>query len=103
MERPSHGNRMEVSAYWTPAHVDVTDEPVRYAGPKGTWIDEFRRLRPFVASDPLERMARRRAQTHAIVEANEILAPPPVAHVRDDAPPSLYAGLKRRLTIRPTV
>ncbi len=79
MERPSHGNRMEVSAYWTPDHVDVTDAPVRYAGPKGAWIDEFRRLRPFASSDVADRMARRRLHTHAVVDANEILAPPPVA------------------------
>ncbi|HEX3550801.1 MAG TPA: hypothetical protein VHT53_10520 [Candidatus Elarobacter sp.] len=78
MQRPSHGNPMEVSAYWTPQHVDVTDAPVRYAGPKATWLEEFRRLRPRPASDVSDRMARRRAHTHAIVDANEILAPPPV-------------------------
>ena len=72
MERPSHGNPVEVSAHWTPQHLDVTDVPLRYAAPKATWIDGFDRLRPLVNSDAGDRMARRRVQTRAIVDPAEI-------------------------------
>jgi hypothetical protein len=78
MDRPSHGNPMEVSAYWTPQHLDVTDTPLRYAAPKATWIDGFQRLRPAVRSDAIDRMARRRAQTHAVVDPAEITPLPPL-------------------------
>jgi hypothetical protein len=78
---------MEVSAYWTPQHLDVTDAPVRYAGPKATWIDEFERLRPFVRTDADDRMARRRVQTRAVVDSAEIMPLPPVA-----APAPPHAG-----------
>lgn len=81
MERPSHGNPMEVSASWTPQHLDVTDAPVRYAGPKATWIEEFQRLRPLVRTDADDRMARRRVQTRAVVDSAEIMPLPPVAPV----------------------
>ncbi len=79
MERPSLGNPMEVSAYWTPQHLDVTDAPVRYAGPKATWIEEFQRLRRFVRSDADDRMARRRVQSRAVVDSAEIIPLPPLA------------------------
>ena len=78
MQRPSHWVHIEVSAYWTPEHLDVTDAPLRYAPPKATWIDGFERLRPLVRIDAGDRMARRRVQTHAVVDPAEILAPPPV-------------------------
>jgi hypothetical protein len=82
MERPSHGNPIEVSAYWTPQHVDMTDEPMRYAPPKATWIDGFQRLRPFVRSDAGDRMARRRIQTRAVVDPAEITVLPPIDRIR---------------------
>jgi hypothetical protein len=78
MERPSHGNPVEVSARWTPQHLDVTDAPLRYAPPKADWIEEFDRLRPFVRSDAVDRMARRRIQTRAIVDPAEITVLPPI-------------------------
>jgi len=81
MDRPSHGNPLEVSAYWTPQHLDVTDAPLRYAPPKATWIDGFQRLRPLVKSDAGDRMARRRIQTRAVVDPAEIMPIPPVVRV----------------------
>lgn len=84
MERPSHGNPVEVSARWTPQHLDVTDAPLRYAPPKADWTTEFNRLRPFVCSDALERMARRRAQTRAVVDPAEITVLPPLVRVAAD-------------------
>jgi hypothetical protein len=81
MERPSHGNPVEVSARWTPQHLDVTDAPLRYAPPKADWTEEFDRLRPFVRSDVVDRMARRRAQTRAIVDPAEITVLPPLARI----------------------
>jgi hypothetical protein len=79
MERPSHGNPLEVSARWTPQHLDVTDAPLTYAAPKAAWIDGFQRLRPLVRTDAHDRMARRRAQTHAVVDPAEITVLPPLA------------------------
>ena len=81
MSRPSHGNPLEVSAYWTPQHLDVTDAPLTYAPPKAAWIDGFDRLRPVMRSDVDDRMARRRAQTHAIVDPAEITVLPPLVRV----------------------
>ena len=78
MERPSHGNPVEVSAHWTPQHLDVTDAPLRYAPPKADWTEEFDRLRPFVRSDAADRMARRRLQTRAVVDPAEITVLPPL-------------------------
>jgi hypothetical protein len=78
MERPSHGNPLEVSAYWTPQHLDVTDAPLAYAAPKAAWIDGFDRLRPVMRTDVDDRMARRRMQTHAIVDPAEITVLPPL-------------------------
>ena len=78
MERPSHGNPIEVSAYWTPLHLDVTDAPLHYAAPKADWTDGFERLRPLVKSDAGDRMARRRVQTRAIVDPAEITVLPPI-------------------------
>src|SRR5947209_13816864 len=79
MDRPSHGNPLEVSAYWTPQHLDVTDVPLRYAPPKAAWLDGFDRLRPFVKTDVVDRMARRRAQTRAVIDPAEIIPLPPLA------------------------
>jgi hypothetical protein len=78
MDRPSHGNPVEVSAYWTPQHLDVTDAPLRYASPKGDWTAGFQRLRPLVTTDAADRMARRRAQTRAVVDPAEIIVLPPI-------------------------
>ncbi len=72
MDRPSHGNPLEVSARWTPQHLDVTDAPLRYAAPKAPWIDGFQKLRPLVVTDAGDRMARRREHTRAIVDPAEI-------------------------------
>ena len=82
MERPIHGNPHEVSARWTPQHLDVTDARLRYAAPKAAWIDEFTRLRRRVVTDADDRMARRREHTRAIVDPAEITVLPPL-----DAPP----------------
>ena len=89
MERPSHGNPLEVSARWTPQHLDVTDAPLLYAAPKAPWIDGFQKLRTRVVTDAGDRMARRREHTRAVVDPAEItvlppLPPPPVRH---DEPP----------------
>jgi hypothetical protein len=81
MERPSHGNPLEVSARWTPQHLDVTDAPLTYAAPKAAWIDGFDRLRPVMRTDADDRMARRRAQTHAVVDPAEITVLPPLVRV----------------------
>jgi hypothetical protein len=78
MDRPSHGNPLEVSARWTPQHVDVTDAPLRYAAPKAPWIDGFQKLRPLVVTDAGDRMARRREHTRAIVDPAEITVLPPL-------------------------
>ena len=78
MERPSHGNPLEVSARWTPQHLDVTDAPLPYAKPKAAWIDGFERLRPLVVTDAGDRMARRREHTRAIVDPAEITVLPPL-------------------------
>jgi hypothetical protein len=78
MERPSHGNPLEVSARWTPQHLDVTDAPLLYAAPKAPWIDGFARLRRLVVTDANDRMARRREHTRAIVDPAEITVLPPL-------------------------
>jgi hypothetical protein len=81
MSRPSHGNPLVVSAYWTPQHLDVTDAPLAYAAPKAAWIDGFDRLRPVMRTDVDDRMARRRVQSHAIVDPAEITVLPPLVRV----------------------
>ena len=78
MDRPSHGNPLEVSARWTPQHLDVTDAPLLYAAPKAPWIDGFQKLRPLVVTDAGDRMARRREHTRAIVDPAEITVLPPL-------------------------
>ena len=78
MERPSQGNPLEVSARWTPQHLDVTDAPLRYAAPKAPWIDGFEKLRPRVVTDAGDRMARRREHTRAVVDPAEITVLPPL-------------------------
>ncbi|MBV8298164.1 MAG: hypothetical protein JO083_01195 [Candidatus Eremiobacteraeota bacterium] len=104
MERPSHGNPVEVSAHWTPQHLDVTDAPLRYAPPKADWTEEFDRLRPFVRSDAADRMARRRAQTRAIVDPAEITVLPPLvraaASAQPDRTPPAWLGGMRSITSR---
>jgi hypothetical protein len=79
MERPSHGNQLEVSARWTPQHLDVTDAPLRYAAPKAAWIDGFEKLRPRVVTDAGDRMARRRVHSRAVVDPAEITVLPPLS------------------------
>ncbi len=88
MEGPSHGNPLEVSARWTPQHLDVTDAPLRYAAPKAPWIDDFQKLRPRVVTDAGDRMARRREHTRAIVDPAEIAVLPPL-------PAAALAGRRR--------
>ena len=103
MERPSHGNPVEVSAHWTPQHLDVTDAPLRYAPPKADWTTEFDRLRPFVRSDASDRMARRRLQTRAIVDPAEITVLPPLVRatvVTDRARPPAWLDGMRSITSR---
>jgi hypothetical protein len=78
MERPSQGNPLEVSARWTPQHLDVTDTPLTYAAPKAPWIDGFQKLRPRVVTDAGDRMARRREHTRAVVDPAEITVLPPL-------------------------
>ena len=78
MERPSQGNPLEVSARWTPQHLDVTDAPLTYAAPKAPWIDGFQKLRPRVVTDAGDRMARRREHTRAVVDPAEITVLPPL-------------------------
>jgi hypothetical protein len=68
----------EVSRYWTPAHLDVTNIPLAYAPPKATWVDGYRRLRPLLAIDSLDRLARHRMTSHAVVDPTEITVLPPL-------------------------
>lgn len=84
MHRRTTDELIEVSRYWTPDHLDVTNVPMTYARPKAPWIDDFKRLRRRLSSDASERLARRRLHTHAVVDPNEItvlppLPPPPVS------------------------
>jgi hypothetical protein len=78
MERPGHGNPLEVSARWTPQHLDVTNAPLRYAPPKAAWFDRFEKLRPLVVTDAGDRMARRRMHSRAVVDPAEITVLPPL-------------------------
>ncbi len=78
MDRPGHGNQPEVSARWTPQHLDVTDAPLRYAAPKAAWIDGFHTLRSRVMTDAEDRMARRREHSRAVVDPAEITVLPPL-------------------------
>jgi hypothetical protein len=94
MERPSHGNQLEVSARWTPQHLDVTDAPLRYAAPKAPWIDGFQKMRPLVVTDAGDRMARRREHSRAIVDPAEITVLPPLPPIAaQHAPPRVRALL----------
>jgi hypothetical protein len=83
MDRPGHGNQLEVSARWTPQHLDVTDTPLRYAAPKAPWIDGFQKMRPFVMTDAGDRMARRREHSRAVVDPAEITVLPPLSPVAE--------------------
>jgi hypothetical protein len=94
MERPSHGNQLEVSAWWTPQHIDVTDAPLRYAAPKAPWIDGFQKMRPLVVTDAGDRMARRREHSRAIVDPAEISVLPPLPVAAHPAPPRVRALLR---------
>jgi hypothetical protein len=78
MERLEMSEVTAVSRYWTPQHLDVTDAPLAYARPKATWIEGLERLRPLVKIDSDDRMRRRRAQTHAVVDPTEIPVLPPL-------------------------
>jgi hypothetical protein len=95
MDRPSHGNPLEVSARWTPQHLDVTDAPLRYAAPKAPWIDGFEKLRPHVVTDAGDRMARRREHTRAVVDPAEITVLPPLPRpaAAADEPPRVPSVL----------
>ncbi|GAC1401919.1 MAG: hypothetical protein NVSMB64_00880 [Candidatus Velthaea sp.] len=61
-----------ISRYWTPYHIDVTHLPVRYAPPKAPWIDKLAEHQRLSAIDFSDRLARRRANTNAVVEPQEI-------------------------------
>jgi hypothetical protein len=93
MDWPGQQNEnCTVSPYWTPQHVDVTHAPLRYASPKGTWIEEFQRLKGVLASNTADRIARQRMHTHAIVDPCEITALPVInalARERTARPPLL--------------
>jgi hypothetical protein len=69
----------EVSRYWTPGHLDVTNVPLAYARPKATWVEGYRRLRPLSAIDSQDRLARHRMSSHAVVDPTEITVLPPLA------------------------
>jgi len=56
-----------VSKYWTPAHRDVTGEPVAYARPKPTWLEGFQDVRERLQVTSDDRMHRRRLQDRSIV------------------------------------
>lgn len=95
MERPGHGNQLEVSARWTPQHLDVTDAPLRYAAPKAPWIDGFQKMRPLVMTDAGDRMARRREHSRAVVDPAEITVLPPLSPVAErTATPRMRAMLR---------
>jgi hypothetical protein len=99
MERPGYGIQHEVSARWTPQHLDVTDAPLRYAAPKAAWIDGFDKLR--IVADAGDRMARLRMHTRAVVDPAEITVLPPLPRpVVADRPRrvrSLLKGLRAAL------
>lgn len=69
----------EVSRYWTPEHLDVTYVPLAYARPKANWVDGYKRLRPLLAIDSEDRLARHRMSSHAVVDPTEITVLPPLA------------------------
>ncbi len=68
----------EVSRYWTPEHVDVTHAPLAYARPRANWVDGYKRLRPLLAIDSQDRLARHRMSSHAVVDPTEITVLPPL-------------------------
>ncbi len=69
----------EVSRYWTPEHLDVTHVPMTYARPKASWVEGYQRLRPRLAIDTHDRLARHRMSSHAVVDPTEITVLPPLA------------------------
>jgi len=96
----------EVSRYWTPDHLDVTNVPMTYARPKATWVDGYNRFRPLLAIDAQDRLARHRMSSHAVVDPAEIAvlpaivpAPPRRRHVRRrllDGVHAVSAAMMRR-------
>jgi hypothetical protein len=88
----SHAENREVSRYWTPQHLDVTNAPLTYAQPKANWIDEFARMKGVLGSSTSDRIARQRMHSHAIVDPCEITAMPvfnALGRERADRPPFL--------------
>ncbi|MEA2664824.1 MAG: hypothetical protein QOI11_1768 [Candidatus Eremiobacteraeota bacterium] len=69
----------EVSRYWTPEHLDVTHVPLTYARPRASWVEGYQRLRPLLAIDTHDRLARHRMSSHAVVDPTEITVLPPLA------------------------
>lgn len=79
----------EVSRYWTPEHLDVTHVPMTYARPNASWVEGYQRLRPRLAIDTHDRLARHRMSSHAVVDPTEITVLPPLpapAPVRRERP-----------------
>jgi hypothetical protein len=78
MEYLNESQRIAISPYWTPAHIDVTDAPLRYAAPKPSWLDRMDRHHPFTTIDSRDRSRRRAISSNAVVHAWEMLDLPPV-------------------------
>ncbi len=96
---PRHPEEItEISRYWTPEHLDVTHVPMTYARPKATWIDGYERLRPRVASDSSERLARRRMSSHAVVDPAEITVLPTLKPLVQAHPATVRARFLARVS-----
>lgn len=76
MDGMRYGEVTAISRYWTPQHRDVTDEPLPYAAPKPSWLDNIARHGALAPIDARDRALRRRMNTHAVVEPNEIVVLP---------------------------
>lgn len=83
------GDLVAISRYWTPDHLDVTHVPMTYARPKAAWLDALDKHRFLSPIDDQDRLFRRRLQTHAVVDPEEIpvlpalrVAPEPPEPVR---------------------
>lgn len=72
MESLRIGEIVAVSRYLTPNHLDVTNVPLTYAPPKAPWIDGYVKRRAGSPIDAQDRLARRRMQTRAIVNPEDI-------------------------------
>ena len=102
MERARFAEVSAVSRYWTPNHLDVTDQPMRYAPPKPAWIDRLAEHRARVPIDDRDRLARLRMHTRAVVDPTEIpvLPPLPSAPVAEAVTPwyeSLLANVRHSM------